>query len=370
MKKKRSSKEKKPAELEEKYQWMLEPEKAPPKAKPMAERVRKKRKETKPAGKSFETVMANVFQRIPLFQGLPPSMVQKIMGLCALRSYEPEAQICAGSDRPSEEMYILLHGRLAVMTAEGMQVATLEPIATVCEMGFIIEQPRSAIVKAIQASNVLIVPKPPFDLLLQSDRELQARIYQNVTKILSSKLFKDNVRIRDHLVEKALFEKRLKEQRRRAEIALDLLVRKEVMTRDEAEMYIAEELGDASLRVLIVDDEPAIRRMVKDMLSSYEVVEAADGEEALQMADEQALDLVITDIKMPKMDGFALVTQLRDQHPNLRILGLSGYVEEGDVQEYDFDGFVKKPISLEEFRNLVAESLVKEREDGAEEASR
>jgi CheY-like chemotaxis protein len=256
-------------------------------------------------------------------------------------------------------MYILLHGRLAVMTPEGMQVATLEPIATVCEMGFVIQQPRSAIVKAIQASNVLVIPKPPFDLLLQNDRELQARIYQNVTKILSSKLFKENVRIRDHLLEKTLFEKRLKEQRRRAEIALDLLVRKEVMTRDEAEMYISEELGDASLRVLIVDDEPTIRQMVKDMLSSYEVVEAADGEEALQMADEQALDLVITDIKMPKMDGFTLVTQLREQHPNLRVLGLSGYVEETDVREYDFDGFVKKPIALEEFRNLVAESLAK-----------
>jgi len=68
---------------------------------------------------------------------------------------------------------------------------------------------------------------------------------------------------------------------------------------------------------------------------------------------------VITDIKMPKMDGFTLVTQLREQHPNLRVLGLSGYVEETDVREYDFDGFVKKPIALEEFRNLVAESLAK-----------
>ena len=67
-------------------------------------------------------------------------------------------------------------------------------------------------------------------------------------------------------------------------------------------------------RILAVDDSPSMRQMVGVTLKSagYEVLEACDGREALNLAKEQAaVDLVITDVNMPNMDGITLVRELR-----------------------------------------------------------
>jgi len=65
--------------------------------------------------------------------------------------------------------------------------------------------------------------------------------------------------------------------------------------------------------VLTVDDSTSMRQMVKATLLSagYDVVEAADGQEALDYARENPVDLVITDVNMPRMDGITLVGELR-----------------------------------------------------------
>jgi two-component system chemotaxis response regulator CheY len=65
--------------------------------------------------------------------------------------------------------------------------------------------------------------------------------------------------------------------------------------------------------VLTVDDSTSMRQMVKATLLSagYDVVEASDGQEALEYARENPVDLVITDVNMPRMDGITLVGELR-----------------------------------------------------------
>ena len=65
--------------------------------------------------------------------------------------------------------------------------------------------------------------------------------------------------------------------------------------------------------VLAVDDSTSMRQMVRATLVSagYDVVEAADGQEALEYARENPVDLVITDVNMPRMDGITLVGELR-----------------------------------------------------------
>ena len=65
--------------------------------------------------------------------------------------------------------------------------------------------------------------------------------------------------------------------------------------------------------VLAVDDSTSMRQMVRATLVSagYDVVEAADGQEALEYARENPVDLVITDVNMPRMDGITLVSELR-----------------------------------------------------------
>src|SRR4029079_289778 len=66
-------------------------------------------------------------------------------------------------------------------------------------------------------------------------------------------------------------------------------------------------------KILTVDDSTSMRQMVRATLQSagYDVVEAADGEEALDFARTNAVDLVISDVNMPRMDGITLVSQLR-----------------------------------------------------------
>jgi two-component system, chemotaxis family, chemotaxis protein CheY len=65
--------------------------------------------------------------------------------------------------------------------------------------------------------------------------------------------------------------------------------------------------------ILTVDDSESIRLMMKLTLTAegYEVVQAADGVEALEVARERVADLVLTDINMPRMDGLALIKELR-----------------------------------------------------------
>ena len=65
--------------------------------------------------------------------------------------------------------------------------------------------------------------------------------------------------------------------------------------------------------IMTVDDSTSMRQMVKATLQSagYGVVEAADGQEALDYARENSVDLVISDVNMPRMDGITLVSQLR-----------------------------------------------------------
>ncbi|MEE3263030.1 MAG: response regulator, partial [Candidatus Latescibacterota bacterium] len=94
-----------------------------------------------------------------------------------------------------------------------------------------------------------------------------------------------------------------------------------------------------------------------DILADSDVVVAKDGAEALETAMETKPDLVITDIKMPDMDGYTLLTKLREFHPNLPVLALSDYVQDSDIREYDFGGFVAKPIQADEFKNIIASAL-------------
>ena len=111
------------------------------------------------------------------------------------------------------------------------------------------------------------------------------------------------------------------------------------------------------MRVLIVDDEASVCDLVREALTNYEVEEASDGTEAMKAVETDPPDLVITDIRMPHMDGTALLKAVRIIAPNLPIIALSGYVDPEDVEEFDFDGFIKKPFQLDYFRTIVDETM-------------
>jgi DNA-binding NarL/FixJ family response regulator len=103
------------------------------------------------------------------------------------------------------------------------------------------------------------------------------------------------------------------------------------------------------LRVLIVDDHETVRRGVCSILESRKNVEvcgeAANGQEAVAMASELSPDLIILDVTMPEMDGFATARQIRTFLPEVPILMLSmhdGPTVTGEARRVGAQGFVSK----------------------------
>ncbi len=85
-------------------------------------------------------------------------------------------------------------------------------------------------------------------------------------------------------------------------------------------------------KVLIVDDEKYVRMGIRSetdwaLIGCEVVAEASNGEEALLMADEFRPDLVVSDIRMPKMDGIALAEKLLEKYPGTKVIFLTAYNE-------------------------------------------
>ena len=299
--------------------------------------------------------LIETIKKIPLFSGLPPTQIRKVLAICTSKSHQPEDKICIGG-LPSTEMYILISGELAVVTPDGLRVATIVPVTTVGEMGVITGHPRSATVEVTKPSRLLLIQKAQFDFIMRSERDIRTKVYQNIIEILSDKLVKDNVRMRDHVAERNRYEARIKKQDQKFTIALGLLEEKG-MAREEAESQVAAKLKEIPPLILVVDDEQDMRRLVRASLPTYAVLEAGNGKEALETLEDERANLVITDIRMPEMDGYALLTKVRELYPELPVLAISGYVDSEEIQEYDFNGFVEKPVKMEDFRKLIEETL-------------
>jgi signal transduction histidine kinase/ActR/RegA family two-component response regulator len=116
--------------------------------------------------------------------------------------------------------------------------------------------------------------------------------------------------------------------------------------------------------VLVVEDEAAIRRMVATALRlyGYQVVEAADAREAIELCerDEVSVELLVTDVIMPGMDGVELVSRLLGTRPDLRVLFISGYTDRALGHQGLRPGgtaFLEKPFTPEKLARKVRETL-------------
>jgi two-component system cell cycle sensor histidine kinase/response regulator CckA len=122
--------------------------------------------------------------------------------------------------------------------------------------------------------------------------------------------------------------------------------------------------------ILVVDDAPEIRRLVRGVLEpqGFQVFEAGDGTEALQLMKypELTIDLVITDLIMPRMNGATLADELERLRPGMPVLFISGYVE-SSLFSSRRPGvvLVNKPFTAEQ---LVTAVLRHVRRGGAETA--
>jgi two-component system response regulator AtoC len=124
-------------------------------------------------------------------------------------------------------------------------------------------------------------------------------------------------------------------------------------------------------RILVVDDEEGVRTFIAESLErdDHEVVQAADGAEALQAAREEPFDVVITDLRMPKMDGMSLVRALRTEQPDVELVVLTAFGDVGTAVEAMklgvFD-YLQKPLSgPAAVRDLVRNALSRRHALGA-----
>jgi CheY-like chemotaxis protein len=111
-------------------------------------------------------------------------------------------------------------------------------------------------------------------------------------------------------------------------------------------------------RVLVVEDEEAVRRYAARVLATegYTVVEAGDGVEALDRCQtEGTVDVVVTDVVMPRMGGRILVERLRAMRPDLPVVFMSGYAE--DPIGVSSALFLEKPFGADAMASVVAKAL-------------
>ena len=295
-------------------------------------------------------------RKMPLFKQLSPTHVQKVLGRCQ-RQACAEGDILIESDTISDAMFILISGQLTVKGSDDMVLAVLSPITTVGEMGIFNHERRSASVHASEDSHVLVIDRGPFETLMRTDKELRIGIYNNVVEILSDKIVKDNVRARDFVMARVRAEKEQRGLNRKLSSAIALLVEHAGMDINEAKALIDERTSDEDIRILIVDDEPSVRNLIKTSLPAYDVSEASDGEEALTSIRVDPPDLVISDLRMPNMDGFELAEHLEQEFPHLPVIALSGQVQEGDIEGCNFADFLEKPMRFEVVEEMIEDTL-------------
>ena len=286
---------------------------------------------------SSSDVLVQAVCKVPVFRGLSGIQIRKILSTCKSKSFEPGGHVCR-SDTPSEEMYILLSGELVVVY-RCMKVATVLPVTTVGEMGLITGQVRSATVEVSKSSKILSISKAQFERMLQEDLVMRVKIFRNIIDILAGKLTSDNMRLRDYQIEKrssedgiALLERQLDTEEQRLAFAMELALGAGDVSADEIELHLDEKLKSMVQSVLGVDDEAEIRDLLKKLLSDYVVLEAENGYQALNITQEETLDLMITDISMSDMDGLELLEKIRSESPDLPVLAISGHL---DAEAYE-----------------------------------
>lgn len=132
----------------------------------------------------------------------------------------------------------------------------------------------------------------------------------------------------------------------------------------ETEAEIVDLTGNAG--VLLVEDEEAVRHFAARALTSrgYTVFEAPSGVEALDVMKEEGdkVDVVVSDVVMPELDGPSLLRELRKTRPDLRVIFISGYAEEAfkkNLPEGEDFHFLPKPFSLKQLAVAVKETLTR-----------
>jgi CheY-like chemotaxis protein len=116
-------------------------------------------------------------------------------------------------------------------------------------------------------------------------------------------------------------------------------------------------------KILVAEDEGLVRIIAVEVLkdAGYDVCEAGDGREALDALEAAPVDLLITDIQMPRMNGYQLAEAALARWPGLKILLVTGYTRENEPELVRRAGLrtLQKPFDVDRLPSVVAEVLAK-----------
>lgn len=115
-------------------------------------------------------------------------------------------------------------------------------------------------------------------------------------------------------------------------------------------------------KIMVVDDRQGIRRLLSEVLQGvgYQVTTASNGIEALELVKEQAVDLILLDMKMSGMDGLETLTLLKKVCPQTIVLIMTAYEEVEGLKEASrrgAAGYISKPFDIDDIKNLIAAKL-------------
>jgi len=131
-------------------------------------------------------------------------------------------------------------------------------------------------------------------------------------------------------------------------------------------MYSDDNFESKQVNILVVDDEPLVRRSLSEFLTleGYTVSVASNGKEALHMLKDYIADIIITDMKMPELDGLGLLREVKKDYPSSEVIFITGYgsIESAveAMKEGAFD-YITKPIIDNEIR-IVLQRLIKQQQ--------
>jgi DNA-binding NarL/FixJ family response regulator len=111
--------------------------------------------------------------------------------------------------------------------------------------------------------------------------------------------------------------------------------------------------------ILIVDDQPRTRQSLRALLSTWpavaEIREAVDGQEALELVEEQQPNVVLMDVRMPKMDGLRATQLIKARWPQVKVVVLTLYGEyEAEALAAGADGFISKGVSPDRLLTMLS----------------
>lgn len=121
--------------------------------------------------------------------------------------------------------------------------------------------------------------------------------------------------------------------------------------------------------LLIVDDDSRIRELLTEALGAvgYATIQAADGQEALDLMRTEPVDCVIADIKMPEIDGLALLSRIKTENPEMPVVMITGFAYQQHKTEAvnaGADGFLMKPFRLAKIEEVLGRILSEDYRSG------